>query len=890
MLGQYRQIKHNHQDSVLLFRLGDFYEMFAEDAIEVSSLLNLTLTSRNGIPMCGVPYHAVQNYIARLLNFGKKIAVCEQVSQPGKTKLIDRKVVEIITPGTLVDENYLDKKNSNYLACISSYSNNISFSYIDLSIGDFYATSFPIEQSILHLGLELERLEIREIIAAESLLEENPGLSLRLKEKSNLVLNRWADWLFDQEKAEKRLCKQFGTSNLKAFGLEKKSPEIISAGALLEYLDNTAKSLIPHVRSITIYGDDSYTAIDEATQSNLELVRNLKDGSNQYTLFEILDETKTAMGSRLLRRRLLHPLKDLLQINKRLDLLEFFYRDQEELGLIRKLLAQIPDLERLSSRLAMDKAHGKDMISIMNALLGFRQINNLVLNKVSEFFESNEALSFCENDFLELQTSCELLQQGLCENPSILLNEGNLIRSGYNNELDELNIIKQQGREMLEKYLEKEKTNTGILNLKLQYNRLIGYYFEVSKINLSRVPSYFVRRQGIASGERFSTEELSKLESKINGASGQIIELEKRLFLELREKIKKQLNRISAAARLIAELDSAQSLAWASTTRCWNRPELDTKIRTKIREGRHPVVEEFLPGGEFIPNDADLEGQGFFFALITGPNMAGKSTYLRQTALITIMAQMGSFVPAQEAFIGITDKIFCRVGASDNLARGESTFLVEMNETAHILHTATERSLVIMDEVGRGTGTNDGLVIAWAVCEYLLMQIKCRTLFATHFHELSLLEHPGLANRSMEILEQNNKIIFLRKLKEGPTTESYGLYAAGLAGLPDGVLKRAGIILEQIRNKDRAPSGLDPIINNIQITDMDCSKPESPAHLFLEELSSVDINDITPLEALTMINKWKKYLTANPGKPEKTGRLKTLNQNITSPAEPSLFD
>ena len=383
------------------------------------------------------------------------------------------------------------------------------------------------------------------------------------------------------------------------------------------------------------------------------------------------------------------------------------------------------------------------------------------------------------------------------------------------------------------------------------------------------------------------------MESKINGASGQIIELERKLFLELREKIKIQLTRISAAARLIAELDCAQSLAWASTTRCWIRPVLDNEIRTRIYEGRHPVVEAYLPGGEFIPNDTDLEGQGLFFALITGPNMAGKSTYLRQTALITIMAQIGSFVPAQEALIGITDKIFCRVGASDNLARGESTFLVEMNETAHILLTATEQSLVIMDEVGRGTGTADGLAIAWAVCEYLLMKIKCRTLFATHFHELSRLEEAGLANRSMEILEQNNKIVFLRKLKEGPTTESYGLYAAGLAGLPDTVLRRAETILAQIRKSDRTKNGLDTIVKGIQkaaIAEMDSYQPESQEYLFLEELSSLDINDITPLQAINLISKWKKNLTANPLKSGKISRNKPQNHKNTSSAELSLFD
>jgi len=817
MLEQYRRIKREHQDSVLFFRLGDFYEMFADDALEISSLLNLTLTHRNGLPMCGVPYHASQNYIARLLTHGKKIAVCEQVSEPGKAKLMERRVVEIITPGTTVDENFLEKGSANYLASLVSSGDLFSFAYIDLSVGDFYATSFPAERAVFFLGLELERLEIREIIVAESILEEMPELALRLQRKSNLVVNRWADWLFDREKSNERLCRQFGTANLKGFGLEKNSPEITAAGALLDYLDDTARSLLPHVRSIKIYGDTDFTAIDEATQSNLELVRNLRDGTENYSLFQVLNEAKTAMGKRLLKRRLLHPLKDPALINRRLDMLERFYRDQGGLGELRALLAKTPDLERLSSRLAMDKAHGKDMVSIMNALENLGQIKKTVLEKAAGCFESSDAASFDEKAFQELEAAYSLLQRGLCENPSILLNEGNLIRSGYNDELDKLHNLKKHGRALLEEYLEIEKRNTGIPNLKIHYNRLIGYYFEVSKKELPKIPDYFIRRQGIATGERFSTGRLAELESDINGASDKIIELEKKLFLELREKIKARLGRLTAAARLISELDVSQSLAWAATIRGWIRPEIDEEIRTFITEGRHPVVEANLPGGEFIPNDICLEGKGFFFALITGPNMAGKSTYLRQAALITIMAQIGSFVPAAEAHIGITDRIYCRVGASDNVARGESTFLVEMNETAHILHTATDRSLVIMDEVGRGTGTLDGLAIAWAVCEDLLERVKCRTLFATHFHELSRLEHPGLVNRSMEVLEQGGKIVFLRKLKEGPSAESYGLYAAGLAGLPIGVLKRAGSILELIREKDRTmlPNAADDLPEKI---------------------------------------------------------------------------
>ncbi|MCL1814927.1 MAG: DNA mismatch repair protein MutS [Treponema sp.] len=898
MLDQYRRIKREHQGSVLFFRLGDFYEMFAEDAMEVSSLLNLTLTSRAGVPMCGVPYHACQNYISRLLNLGKKIAVCEQISEPGKTKLIDRQVVEIITPGTTVDENYLEKGSANYLACLAAAGPFLSFAYIDLSVGSFFASSFPVEQSGFFAGLELERLEIREIIAAESLLEEKPELSLRLQEKAGLVINRWADWLFDRKKSFDRLCRQFGTASLKGFGLEENSPEIIAAGALLDYLDDTAKSLIPHVHSISIYGDNDYTAIDESTQCNLELVRNLRDGTEQYSLFEVLNETKTAMGRRFLRRRLLHPLKDVSLIHRRLSMVEQFYRDQDKLGAMRSLLSKTPDLERLSSRLAMDKANGKDMASIMNALVCLEKVKQTILEKMTGLFEAPEVSAFNEKDFLELEKVCSLLERGLCENPSVLFSEGNLIREGYNQELDELNKLKKHGRNMLEKYLETEKINTGIPNLKINYNRLIGYYFEVTKINLSKVPSYFIRRQGIAAGERFSTEQLAKLESDINGASGRIIELEKKLFLELREKIKPHLGRISAAAGLIAELDAGQSLAWAATIRGWVLPAVVDEPRTIIIEGRHPVVEVHLPGGEFIPNDIRLEGEGIFFALITGPNMAGKSTYLRQAALITIMAQIGSFVPAREALIGITDRIYCRVGASDNLARGESTFLVEMTETAHILHTATERSLVIMDEVGRGTGTSDGLAIAWAVCEDLLHRVKCRTLFATHFHELSRLEHPGLANRSMEVLEQKETIVFLRKLKEGPSAESYGLYAAGLAGIPAAVLGRAGTILNMIRKKDNSlmpaaaenPCSTDKPWEDLPGTlEKQCCKTGDTENQLMMELSALEIDSITPLEAFNLIHCWKDQLKKITPEEDRKPRIKPAKQNNQA-AGLSLFD
>ncbi|MDR2662866.1 MAG: DNA mismatch repair protein MutS [Treponema sp.] len=930
MLEQYNRIKREHQGSVLFFRLGDFYEMFADDALEVSSLLNLTLTTRNGLPMCGVPYHAARTYIARLLRCGKKVAVCEQVSEPGLTKLMDRRVMEVITPGTTIDEDYLEKGSSNYLASLASAGKAVSFSYIDLSAGDFYATSFPSEEAAFNLALELERLEIREMIVAESLFEEMPALTAKLQGRPNLVINRWADWLFDRDRARERLCRQFKTAGLKGFGLEDTSPELLAAGALLDYLDDTAKTLIPHVSSLSVYGKSEFVEIDEASQCNLELVRNLRDGTERYSLFEILDETKTAMGRRLLKRRLLHPLKEVSPIERRLDLLEKFYRDQETLSALRSLLAKTPDLERLSSRLAMDKAHGKDLVSVQNALAALGALAAALEKAAPEaacLFESPEAASFGGDDFAALEELRSLLERGLCENPSILLTEGGLIREGYNEELDRLKQVKDHGRQLLEDYLEEEKKATGIPSLKIRYNRLIGYFFEVTKTYLSRVPPRFIRRQGIVTGERFTTDTLARLESEINSAADRIVELERKLFLELREKAKARLDRISAAARLMAELDAAQSLAWAATIRGWTRPGLDTEKRTAFTEGRHPVVEAHLPGGEFIPNDLYLDGGGIFFALITGPNMAGKSTYLRQAALITIMAQIGSFVPARDALIGMTDRIYCRVGSSDNLARGESTFLVEMNETAHILHTATEKSLVIMDEVGRGTGTTDGLAIAWAVCEDLLERIQCRTLFATHFHELSRMEKEGLANRSMEVLERDGKIIFLRKLREGPGAESYGLHVAGLAGIPAAVLDRAQAVLDRIREKDgpgaavrdgaaypgSAVPGDGPVPPFFTPVPMPAPPrsarslpppipaPPTPAPLpsgterIIRELAALDPDRMTPMEALTAIQRWKGFLreeelrgkTGKPAKKENRPAKKTVP---AEPAELSLFD
>jgi len=898
MLEQYRRIKKQQEGNILFFRLGDFYEMFAQDAIEVSALLNLTLTSRNGLPMCGVPYHAARTYIARLLKLGKKIAICEQLTPPGKQKVIERDVIEIITPGTTVDDDFLDKGSSNYLCCLAfcggkgenSVTRELSFSYIDLSTGDFFSTCFSSGGEILRQ--ELERLSIKELLVQESLLEENKEVAQAVYDRPSIVLNRWADWLFDPAQAKSRLEKQFGLTNLKSFGMEENSGEIISAGALLDYLETTSKSLLPHIRTIKVYCDSEYMGIDESSQRNLELLCNQRDGDIRFSLLEVMDETRCPMGRRLLKRRILHPLRDVEKINRRLDMVEDLYRDQGRLSKLRELLGRTPDLERLCSRLAMDKAHARDMLAIKNAISSFFSVIELLISDFNNgkiCFECDEGEK--DRDFDSLLQIRDLLEKGIIDEPSVLLNEGNIIKDSFNKELDDLRSMRDNSRQILEQYLEEEKKETGISSLKIRYNRLIGYFFDVKKNSLDKVPKHFIRRQGMADGERYSTDHLAAIESDINGASDKVIELEKKLFLEIREDAKKGLNLLSAAGRRLAEIDAAQSLAKAASVRGWTRPVLDESPCLEIYEGRHPVVEAHLGRGEYIPNDILLNtpSADISFAMITGPNMAGKSTYLRSAALITIMTQAGSFVPASQARIGLCDRIYCRVGASDNLARGESTFLVEMNETAFILNTATVKSLVIMDEVGRGTGTNDGLSIAWAVSEELLNKIGCRTLFATHFHELSLLSHPRLANYSMEVLEQGEKIVFLRKLQKGPAAESYGLFVAMLAGLSRNVLDRAGQIMKLLKQRDADLS--DTFGENIVNQSKNKVNEEKQEELnsFKKMMQEIEPDKMTPLEALNTLCQWKKLNSSGISFfTEKQSKPRQSNKN--EDASPSLFD
>lgn len=849
MMRQYKRLKEQCKDAILFFRLGDFYEMFEQDAKEASSILNLTFTKRHGVPMCGVPYHAASSYISRLLRTGRKVAICEQVSEPPRGKgITEREIVEIITPGTVVDENFLDQSENNYILAIGRTKDFLSFAWVDSSTGTFKIAAVPFSLRSSKLREYLYRLDPRELIIQESLLEEDNRVSEIIIQKDNLLINRYPDWSFDQELSIQRCRRQFNVLNLKGFGIEDDDPALYSVSVLLEYLEESAKSVLPHIRRIIKEQENSFLQLDEATQKNLELVKNLNDGRKKYTLIDVLDHTKTALGARKIKQWIFQPLRDKKKIQKRNGRIDDLYRNQLVLNSIRETLSEILDLERLSARAALDKAHAKDLLGIKITLQNIITLNEILLD--SKIFSADqEEYSFSPEPIKEL---IELLDSSIKEDPSILLTEGNLIKKGYSEELDGYKELESNSKKILKEYLENEKKKCSISNLKIRYNKIIGYYLEVTKSNLALVPSHFIRRQTLVGSERFTTDRLVELETELNSVSEKIIVTEKDLFLKIRKRVKENIPLLLDLAEYTASIDCIQSLAHVATVRGYVKPVILDNNEIIITDGRHPVVEAYLPPGEFVPNNLTLGGSSKSFILLTGPNMAGKSTYLRQNALIVLMAQMGSFVPAADAKIGIVDKIFCRVGASDNLARGESTFLVEMNETANILHTATAKSLIIMDEVGRGTSTHDGLSIAWAVSEYILKKMKSKTLFATHYHELTLLEHKNLKNLSMDVREREGKIIFLKQVKEGPAGRSYGIHVARLAGIPEDVLNRAEKLLSQLEEMETKEFH-EPLENNQH--DL-----FSASDLLLQEIRSLDVNNLTPVQALNHINRWQNEL------------------------------
>jgi DNA mismatch repair protein MutS len=877
MLDQYRRIKARHRDEILFFRLGDFYEMFNEDAQEASTLLDLTLTKRQNQPMCGIPYHAAKAYIARLLKAGKKVAICEQKPLAGKRGLMDREVIEVITPGTAVEDDYLEQSTNNYLADICILNNSLCFAYLDVSTGEFkaHSTSYRDGESSEAIRTELYRLSPRELLVQQSILDQ-PKLFQVIRE-SGAMIEPQQDWAYDLVHSLEALKKKFGLASLKGFGFDDQDPALAAAGNLLEYVQDMIRQDCPHVRSLLHYEQQEYVLLDEATKRNLELVKNLNDSSRRDTLIEVIDRTKTAGGTRLLRQWLFQPLRERAKIEARLDAIAFLYHNQIFLGDVRKILYGVLDTERLISRLAVDKAHAKDLRALRDSIDAGLALFHLVMDA-----QPPSALkpAISAEHLEECGRVIGTIDEAIMDDPSVLLTEGDIIRDGYNGELDDLRDTHRNTKAVLEKYLEEEKQRSGIQNLRIRYNKVIGYYLEVTKGNLANVPEHFIRRQSLVGGERYTTDRLAELESKINGAQERIVELERRLFLEVRESIKKYIPALLECSQSISQIDCFASLAQAATEHGYARPEVCEEPEIQIINGRHPVVEKCLPYGDFVPNSISFSRNNQWFVLLTGPNMAGKSTVLRQTALIVLLSHIGSFVPADTAKIGLVDKIFCRVGAQDNLARGESTFLVEMHETAFILNTATDKSLVIMDEVGRGTGTLDGVSIAWAVSEYLVHRIGCRTLFATHYHELTTMAISGVRNMKMAVIERDGNVSFPKRLEEGASSGSYGIHVARLAGLPDEVIFRASVLESHFNTLERGlgegnpretsmPAQAGALIseenqrNNANLTSAHKTYSDelfSKEDLVIAELRNIEPNEVTPLKALQILSELVELL------------------------------
>jgi len=855
MMRQYLEIKDRHRDKILFFRLGDFYEMFQADAREASRLLGLTLTHRQGEPMCGIPYHSAQSYIRKLLEAGRSIAVCEQVSIPGVDKgIVKREVVDILTPGTLVEDGYLASVGPNYTVCLALEADLCALAAADLSTGDFKVTHFRFQGKSEPLERELTRFQPRELLVADQAFDSYPFLANLLQGFPRLTVTKLPPWRFDRKTGHRRLLEHFAVLSLQAFGLEENAPESAAAGALLEYwqLNSPGRSL-GHLRTLTVYGAAEFLQIDPQSSRSLELTANTRDGGTGFTLFSVLDRTLTAPGSRLLRSRLLFPLVDRATMESRLDGVSTLVSDPSLLDEVRSRLTGQLDVERLSARLALDKATPRDLLGLESSVLLSEGLAGLLEDLAPSLAPGD---LWVKDARTALSGWASRIGMALVRDPAPTIHEGGLIQPGFDSDLDDLRHLRDHSQEVLEAYLLEEQTSTGLPQLRLKYNKIIGYYFEVTKARLDQLPGHFKRKQSLVGSERFTTSRLAEIEDTLLHAQDRIWELERRLFLALRDESKVLVPAFQAMAAFSSGLDVSAALAQTAVLQRYVRPRFSDTSELVLEDARHPVVEATLVDTPFVPNSVHFSPEDTLF-LITGPNMAGKSTYLRQTALIVLLGQIGSFVPARMARWAPVDRIFCRVGASDHLARGESTFLVEMNETAHILRNATPSSLVIMDEVGRGTSTRDGFSLAWAICEHLLDSVGARTLFATHFHELTALVHPALRNFSMAVLEEGEEVVFLRRVVSGAADHSYGLHVAQLAGVPAPVLVRAAQILENL-----------PPEAGTAVPKKGRRAPESEAQLDLfvpedrlrTELRSLEVDRLTPLEALNLLARWKQQM------------------------------
>ncbi len=896
LMRQYAAIKKEHPNALLFFRLGDFYELFFDDAVLAARELQITLTSRNkekgvAIPMCGVPYHAADGYIAKLIRRGFKVAVCEQVEDPRLAKkLVRREVTRVVTPGTAADSS-LNAEENNFLAAVATVGDRVGFAALDLSTGEFRATEFAGESAGRRIQEELEQLRPKEMLYGSSapLLERAAGVQIRsfapdgrearpssgTAPVARVSGGGWAetpldDWIFAPDHAIPLLENHFGVLSLEGFGLAGKRAAASAAGAILYYIRSTQRGTLDHVDRIGFYEQQNCLVLDAVTVRNLELIEPLFAGTDAgVTLFRCLDATVTPMGKRLLRTWMLRPSLDRVEIEGRLDSVEVQVKDTVRREELRRALDGILDLERLLSRVTLETANPRDLLALAASLARIPKVRS-VLAELSESRLSASRLGALHGAIDELGDLRDKIDRTLVPEPPLTLSDGGVIAAGVDKDLDELRDLSRNSKQYLARVEQRERERTGIGSLKVKFNSIFGYYIEISKANLHLSPADYERKQTLVNAERFTTPELKEYESKILDAQEKIVEIERLLFAELRSAIAAEAKRIRQTALALAEVDVLACLAHIAALRNYCRPHFDEAEKAEdvgdleIVEGRHPVIElqELATGSErFVPNDLFLDASTHNIVVLTGPNMGGKSTYLRQAALIVIMAQMGSFVPARAVRLGIVDRVFTRIGASDNLARGRSTFMVEMTETAAILHTATPRSLILLDEVGRGTSTYDGLAIAWAAIEYLHARVRAKTLFATHYFELTELAEQlsGVKNYHVSVKETGGSVVFLRRVEPGAADRSYGIEVAKLAGLPNEVVVRAREVLAEHESSEHRLSGhLTPGAEPERPTQLTIFTPLSQP--VLEKLREVDLNRLTPLEALNLLAELKRQI------------------------------
>ena len=847
---QYLDIKKKHGEDILFFRMGDFYEMFFEDARSASKILDIALTSRqNDIPMCGIPYHASESYIARLIKAGKRVAICEQLETvPTSGPIVKREVVRIVTPGTVVEANLLQTDENNFLASVIIGADSIGLAFVDISTGDFFLS--PIEKSIELFRGEIIKFNPREAVLYDGDSTDSEAYIDFIKMR-DIPIYRINEWLYDREFMTGVISETFSIAGTKGLGITTEL-DIMTVGAVLQYLREMHKKAFDHLKFPRKIFPREVMTLDDATISNLELVRNLSDGSKNRTLFSVLDYTRTAMGKRALERNILQPLLDTARIEKRLDIVLYFHEYHELGNQIHGYLKDIHDVERLVSRFIIGRTFPRNFIALRNSIHAAMKIKKSLAD------QPHDHISEISGRIPDLSGLADRIKSSIEDEPALSPEHGRVIKKGFNAELDRIYEVKTNAKNWIVEYQEEERKRLGLATLRIRFNKILGYYIEVSKGQAAGIPGSYFRKQTLVGSERFTTEKLQNFESEILSASEKIIKIENEEIENLIKSILEVKSRLQTMAEIIGEIDFYLSLTFSGIENHFTRPLFNTESITHVREGRHPVVEKFYTREVFIPNDIMLDTDENIIKIITGPNMSGKSTYIRMAAIIQLMAQIGSFVPAKEANLSIVDRIFTRVGASDNITRGESTFLVEMNETANILNNATDKSLIIMDEIGRGTSTYDGLSIAWAIVEYLLRYLKSKTLFATHYHELTQLgNRRGIVNYNVLVKEHLSGVDFLHKVVRGAADKSYGIHVAHLAGIPKPIIGRAEEVLQRLEKGGRniKPANTEKNDPSEQLEIFNASN-----HLVIQAIKNIEVDTLTPIEALNELNRLKKLI------------------------------